>query len=148
MLEFIAIHRLTFVIIIALILATLLLRSGWRNSIMGAAVGVMIGSATVVVAIGFNATQLWWLPTDQQTPLNIDVPSLLDPVVAPVEAIAAGQLHLEAAVIAMKALAYYTAAVVVAMIVVILLRAWKDIEFRRDVQFVKKALKNNPQLLK
>ncbi len=148
MLEFIAIHRLPFVIIIALILATLLLRSGWRNSIMGAAVGVMIGSATVVVAIGFNATQLWWLPTDQQTPLNIDVPSLLDPVVAPVEAIAAGQLHLEAAVIAMKAFAYYTAAVVVAMIVVILLRAWKDIEFRRDVQFVKKALKNNPQLLK
>lgn len=148
MLEFIAIHRLPFVIIIALILATLLLRSGWRNSIMGAAVGVMIGSATVVVAIGFNATQLWWLPTDQQTPLNIDVPSLLDPVVAPVEAIAAVQLHLEAAVIAMKAFAYYTAAVVVAMIVVILLRAWKDIEFRRDVQFVKKALKNNPQLLK
>lgn len=148
MLEFIAIHRLPFVIFIALVLAALLLRSGWRNSLMGAAVGVMIGSAAVVVAIGFNATQLWWLPADRQTPLNFDVPSLLDPIVAPVEAIAAGQLHLEAAVIAMKAFAYYTAAVVVAMVVVILLRAWKDIEFRRNVQFVKKALKNNPQLLK
>lgn len=148
MLEFIAIHRLPFVIIIALLLAALFWRSGWRNSLMGAAVGVMIGSAAVIVAIVFNATQLWWLPADRQTPLNIDVPSLLNPVVAPVEAIAAGQLHLEAAVIAMKAFAYYTAAVVVAMVVVILLRAWKDIEFRRDVQFVKKALKNNPQLLK
>lgn len=148
MLEFIAIHRLPFVIIVALLLAALLLRTGWRNSLMGAAVGVMIGSAAVVVAIGFNATQLWWLPIDRQTPLNIDVPSLLDPVVAPVEAIAAGQLHLEAAVIAMKSFAYYTALVVVAMTVIVLLRAWRDFEFKRDVQFVKKALKNNPQLLK
>lgn len=147
MLEFIAIHRLLFVVIMAILLAGPFWRGGWRSRLMGAAAGIMIGSAVVMVAIVFNATELWWLPPDQQTPLNFDVPSLLDPVVAPVEAIAAGQLHLQAAVVAIKYFAYYTVAVVAAMIVIIALMIWQHFEFRRDVRLVRQALKNNPQLL-
>jgi len=147
MLQFIAMHRLPFVVLLALILAALLWRTGWRSSLMGAAAGVMIGSAVVMIAIVFNATELWWLPADQQTGINFDVPKILDPVVAPVEAIATGQRHVEAALVAMKFFAYYTIAVVVAMIVIVTLMIWQYIDFRRDVSWVRQALKKTPQLL-
>jgi len=114
---------------------------------MGTAAGVAIGSFAVMVAIVFNVTELWWLPPDQQTPLNFDVPSLLDPVVAPVEAIAAGQLHIQAAVIAMKFFAYYTIAEFAATIVIIALMIWERFTFRRDVRFLRQMFKDNPQLL-
>jgi len=101
-----------------------------------------------MVAIIFNATELWWLPPDKQTPLNFDVPSLLDPVVAPIEAIGAAQLHVEAGIVAMKYFAYYTVAVVAAMIVIITLMIWQYIDFRRDVRLVRQVIRDNPQLLK
>ena len=147
MLEFIAIHRLPFVVLFAILLTALVWRGGWRTRLMGTASGVMAGSAVVMIAILFNASQLWWLPPNQQTPLNIDVPSLLKPVVEPIEAIAAGQLHVEAALVAMKFFAYYTISAVVAMIVITCLMIWQYMEFRHEVHFVRQALKNNPQLL-
>ena len=148
MLEFIAMNRLPFVVLSAILVALLFLRGGWRSSLMGAAAGVMMSSAVVMVAIIFNATELWWLPPDKQTPLNFDVPSLLDPVVAPIEAISAGQLHVEAGIVAMKFFAYYTVAVVAAMIVIIALMIWQYIDFRRDVRVVRQVIRDNPQLLR
>jgi len=148
MLEFIAMNRLPFVLLFAILVALLFLRGGWRSTLMGAAAGVMISSAVVMVAIIFNATELWWLSPDKQTPLNFDVPSLLDPLVAPIEAIGAGQLQVEAGIIAMKSFAYYTVAVVAAMIVIITLMIWQYIDFRRDVHLVRQVIKDNPQLLK
>jgi len=148
MLEFIALNRVPFVVLSAILVALLFLRGGWRSSLMGAAAGVMISSAVVMVAIIFNATELWWLPPDKQTPLNFDVPSLLDPVVAPIEAIGAAQLHVEAGIVAMKYFAYYTVAVVAAMIVIITLMIWQYIDFRRDVRLVRQVIRDNPQLLK
>lgn len=148
MLEFIAMNRVPFVVLSAILVALLFLRGGWRSSLMGAAAGVMISSAVVMVAIIFNATELWWLPPDKQTPLNFDVPSLLDPVVAPIEAIGAAQLHVEAGIVAMKYFAYYTVAVVSAMIVIITLMIWQYIDFRRDVRVVRQVIRDNPQLLK
>lgn len=148
MLEFIAMNRVPFVVLFAILVALLFLRGGWRSSLMGAAAGVMISSAVVMVAIIFNATELWWLPPDKQTPLNFDVPSLLDPVVAPIEAIGAGQLHVEAGIVAMKFFAYYTVAVVAAMIVIITLMIWQYIDFRRDVRLVRQVIRDNPHLLK
>lgn len=146
MLEFIARNRLPFVLLIAALAALLLIRGGWRSSLMGAAAGVMISSAVVMVAIIFNATELWWLSPDKQTPLNFDVPSLLDPVVAPIEAIGAAQLHVEAALVAMRSFAYYTVAVVVAMIVIVILMIWQYVDFRRDVRLVRQVIQDNPQL--
>ncbi len=147
MLEIIARQRLPFVILFSVIMVAAFWRGGWRSRLMGAAVGTMTGSAVVMVAILFNTTQLWWLPPGKQTPLTFDVPELLHPIVAPVEAIAADQLHLQAAVVAMQNLAYYALAVVVAMIVFNGLMIWKYIEFQRDVRFVRQVLKNNPRLL-
>ena len=147
MLEFIAMNRLPFVFLFAILTALLFLRGGWRSSLMGAAAGVTMSSSVVMVAIIFNATELWWLAPDKQTPLNFEVPSLLDPVVAPIEAISVGQLHLEAGIIAMKFFAYYTVAVVAAMIVIIALMIWQNIDFRRDVRVVRQMIKDNPQLL-
>ena len=148
MLEFIAMNRLPFVVLSAILVALLFLRGGWRSSLMGAAAGIMMSSAVVMVAIIFNATELWWLPPDKQTPLNFDVPSLLDSVVAPIEAISAGQLHVEAGIVAMKFFAFYTVAVVAAMIVIIALMIWQYIDFRRDVRVVRQVIRDNPQLLK
>ena len=148
MLELIAMNRLPFVILFAILLALLFLRGGWRSSLMGAAVGVMISSAIVMVAIIVNATELWWLARDKQTLLNFDVPSLLDPVVAPIEAIGAGLQHVEAGIVAMKFFAYYTLAVVGAMIVIIILMIWQYVDFRRDVRLVRQVIRDNPQLLR
>lgn len=148
MLEFIAMNRMPIVVLSAIVIALLFVRGGWRNELMGAATGVMISSSIVMVAIIFNATDLWWLPKDRQTPLNFDVPALLDPVVGPIEAISAGQLRVEAGMIAMKSFAYYTVAIVAAMIVIIVLMIWQHLDFRRDVRLVKQVIRDNPQLLK
>lgn len=147
MLQFIAMQRLPLVALTSIVVAGIFWRNGWRSSLMAAAIGTMISSAVVMIAIMLNLTDLWWLPADKQVPLHIDVPSFLHPVVAPVEILAADQLHLQAAIIAMKFFAYYTLAVVGAMIIVIILMIWKYIDFRRDVQFVRRALENNPHLL-
>ena len=147
MLEFIAMNRLPFVLVIAILAALLFVRGGWRGSLMGAAAAVMISSAVVMVAIIFNATELWWLSPDKQTPLNFDVPSLLDPVVAPIEAIGAAQQHVEAGLVAMRFFAYYTLAVVAAMIVIVILMIWQYVDLRRDVRLVRQVIGDNPQLL-
>lgn len=148
MLQFIAFHRLLFVAVISALLAGLFWRRDWRNGIMAASGGVVISSAIVIVAIAFNATQLWWLPANRQTPLTFDVPSLLKPLVAPIEAIAADQLHVEAAIVASKSAAQYALALVAAAIVFFILAMWKNLSFRREVRYVSQALKNNPQLLR
>lgn len=147
MLEFIAMNRLLFVLLFALLVALVFVRGGWRSSLMGAAAGVMMSSAVVMVAIIFNATELWWLPPDKQTPINFEVPSVLDPVVAPIEAMGAVQLHVEAGIVAMKSFASYTVAVVVAMIVILGLMIWQHTDFRRDVRMLKLVIRDNPQLL-
>lgn len=148
MLELIAMNRLPFVVVFITVAALLGVRGGWFSAVMGAATGAMISSAVVMVAIIFNATKLWWLSPEEQTPPDFDVPSLLDPVVAPIEAIGIAQQQVEAGLVAMRSFALYTVAVVAAMVVIVVLLIWQQIDFRRDVRLVKRVLADNPELLK
>jgi len=144
MLEFIAIHRLPFVVVVAALLAIFSWRGGWRSRLMGLAAGVMIGSGIVIAAIMLNATQLWWLPPAEQTPTKFDVPDLLKPLVAPIEALAVDQLHFKAGLVAMRFLAYYTVSLVAAMILFVVLMIWQYISLQHNVSLLMRERRTKP----
>jgi len=144
MLEFIAIHRLPFVVVVAALLAVFAWRGGWRSRFMGLAAGVMIGSGIVIAAILLNATQLWWLPPAEQIPPKFDVPDLFKPIVAPIQALAVDQLHLKAGLVAMKFLAYYTVSLVSAMLLFVVLMISQYFSLQRNMRILMRERETKP----
>jgi hypothetical protein len=139
MMQFIVQHRLAFVIVVAA--AVMLLVGGdqlqVRRRVTAGLLAVSLSCAVVSLGIVVNLTQFWWIPPGDVADHTVKVPgflSSLQPLADQVKRVDSVENSWTAGVIALKVLAHYLAAALVAYVLASFMALWRFVDFVHDLR--------------